>query len=149
MREKYFIEAFHEYEKRLSAYCRFECTELAEYRLSEDPKESEISAALEKESISIIAGIPKDAYVVALCVEGKKVSSEQLAKLISEREISGKPKMCFIIGGSYGLSENVKKLAALRLSMSDMTFPHHLARVMLAEQIYRSYKINEGSAYHK
>ena len=149
MREKYFIEAFHEYEKRLSAYCRFECTELAEYRLPEDPKESEISAALEKESISIIGSIPKDAYVVALCVEGKKVSSEQLAKIISERENSGKPKMCFIIGGSYGLSENVKKLAALRLSMSDMTFPHHLARVMLAEQIYRSYKINEGSAYHK
>lgn len=149
MREKYFIEAFHEYEKRLSAYCRFECTELAEYRLPEDPKESEISAALEKESISIIGSIPKDAYAVALCVEGKKVSSEQLAKLISERENSGRPKLCFIIGGSYGLSENVKKLAALRLSMSDMTFPHHLARVMLAEQIYRSYKINEGSAYHK
>ena len=86
---------------------------------------------------------------MALCVEGKPLSSEDLAGLIAARESSGRPKLCFIIGGSFGLSQRVKDRADLKLSMSKMTFPHHLARVMLAEQVYRGFKINEGSKYHK
>ena len=149
MREKYFIDAFAEYEKRLGAYCRFECVELAENKLSDDPSDKEISAALEKEGAEILKNIPPDAYVAAMCIEGKQMPSEKLAALINERALSGKPKLCFIIGGSFGLSPTVKKRSDIRLSMSEMTFPHHMARVMLAEQIYRAFKINEGSRYHK
>ena len=149
MREKYFTDAFQEYARRLSAYCSFECTELQETRLPPSPGEKELSAALDKEAAAILTALPKDACIVALCVEGRKLSSEQLAELIRDRENSGRPRICFLIGGSYGLSEKVKQLADLKLSMSDMTFPHHLARVMAAEQIYRSFKILEGSAYHK
>lgn len=149
MREKFYSEAFSEYEKRLKAYCRFELCEIAEQRLSENPGAGEIGAALQKEAAEILKNIPSDAYAVALCVEGKQFPSEGMAQLISERENSGKPKLCFIIGGSYGLHDSVKSRADRRLSMSEMTFPHHLARVMLAEQIYRGFKINEGSRYHK
>jgi 23S rRNA (pseudouridine1915-N3)-methyltransferase len=138
MREKYFTDAFQEYARRLSAYCSFKCTELQEIRLPNHPGDKDISAAL-----------PKDGYVVALCIEGRKLSSEQFAELVQKCENSGRSKICFLIGGSYGLSERIKQLADLKLSMSDMTFPHHLARVMVAEQIYRSFKIIEGSAYHK
>ena len=149
MREKYFIEAFNEYAKRLQAYCRFECVELAEQRLSEAPSEGEIRAALSREASEIMKNIPQDAYVTALCVEGKQMPSEKMGRLISERENSGRPKLCFIVGGSFGMDEAVKRRADMKLSMSEMTFPHHLARVMLAEQIYRGFKINEGSRYHK
>lgn len=149
MRERFYIDAFSEYSKRLGAYCRFECAELTEVRLPDTPSQKEIVAALEKEAAEIIKNIPSDAYIVAMCVEGRQMPSEELAKLISQRESSGKPKLCFIIGGSFGLAPGVKAMADLRLSMSQMTFPHHLARVMLAEQIYRGFKINEGSKYHK
>lgn len=149
MRERFYIDAFSEYTKRLGAYCRFSCAEPAEVRLPEAPSPAEISAALEKEAGEILRAIPQDAYVVALCVEGKRLPSEAVAELLGSRENSGKPRLCFIIGGSYGLSETVKKRADLRLSMSEMTFPHHLARVMLAEQVYRGFKIKEGSKYHK
>ena len=149
MREKFYIDAFSEYEKRLRAYCKFECVELNEQRLPDDPTQGEISAALSREAAEILRNIPSDAYVVALCVEGKQTPSEGMAKLIAERENSGKPKLCFVIGGSFGLDESVKARADRRLSMSEMTFPHHLARVMLAEQVYRGFKINEGSRYHK
>ncbi len=149
MREKYYIDAFAEYAKRLSAYCRFECAELSEQRLSETPSEADIAAALEKEGSEILKAVPGDAWLVALCVEGKSLPSEALARLIEERASSGKPKLCFVVGGSFGLSPVVKARANLRLSMSAMTFPHHLARVMLAEQIYRGFKILEGSRYHK
>lgn len=149
MREKFYLDAFSEYAKRLGAYCRFELTELAEVRLPDAPSQKEIGLALEKEAAGIVKSIPTDAYTVALCVEGRQMPSEELAKLISRREGSGKPRLCCIIGGSYGLSPRVKAAADLRLSMSEMTFPHHLARVMLMEQIYRGFKINEGSKYHK
>ena len=149
LREPYYIEAFREYRKRLGAYCRFECAELAEQRLPDAPSEREIAAALEKEAGEILRAVPADAYLCALCVEGKQIPSEGMARLIAEREGSGKPKLCFVIGGSYGLSPAVKQRADFRLSFSPMTFPHHLARVMLAEQIYRGFKINEGSRYHK
>lgn len=149
MRERFYIDAFAEYTKRLRAYCKLDCVELTEQRLSEQPSQKEIHAALETESADIIKNIPPDAYVVAMCVEGRQMKSEGMAKLIAERENSGKPKLCFIVGGSFGLDERVKERADFRLSMSEMTFPHHLARVMLAEQIYRGFKINEGSRYHK
>ena len=149
MRESYYIEAFREYAKRLGAYCRLETAELAEERLPERPSQGQIDAALEKEAAEILRQIPAEAYTVALCVEGRQMSSEALSELLSQRESSGKPKLCFIVGGSYGLAEKVKARAQLRLSMSPMTFPHHLARVMLAEQIYRGFKIKEGSRYHK
>ena len=149
MRERFYTDAFAEYAKRLQAYCRLECVELSEQRLSDEPTEKEITAALEKEAAEIIKNIPQDAYVAAMCIEGSQMPSEGMAKLIAERENSGKPKLCFVIGGSFGMAEAVKKRADMKLSMSKMTFPHHLARVMLAEQIYRGFKINEGSRYHK
>ena len=149
MREKYLIDAFREYEKRLGAYCRFECVEVPECRLPEEPSAAEITAALDKEASLVVKNIVVGAYLVALCVEGRQMPSEGVAGLLRDRENSGKPKLCFVIGGSRGLSERIKKSADLRLSMSEMTFPHHLARVMLAEQIYRGFKINEGSVYHK
>lgn len=149
MRERFYIDAFAEYQKRLQSLCRLELVEPTEQRLPENPSEAEISAALEKEGQEILRAIPADTYVVALCVEGRQMPSEGMAQLIRERENSGKPKLCFVIGGSFGLSDSVKSRADRRLSMSQMTFPHHLARVMLIEQLYRGFKINEGSRYHK
>lgn len=149
MKEKFYIDAFAEYVKRLRGYCRFELTELTEIRLPEAPSQSEIDAALDKEGTEILKNVPADAWLCTMCVEGRQMPSEGMAKLIWDRENSGKPKLCFVIGGSFGLSEAVKQRADMRLSMSEMTFPHHLARVMLAEQIYRGFKINEGSRYHK
>ena len=149
MRERFFIDAFAEYAKRLQAYCKFECIELTEQRLSDNPSQNEIAAALAREAADIGRNIPTGAYVVAMCVEGRQMKSEGMGDLIAARADSGKPKLCFVVGGSFGLDESVKRRADMRLSMSEMTFPHHLARVMLAEQIYRGFKINEGSKYHK
>ena len=149
MREKFYIDAFQEYQKRLQAYCRFDLAEITEQRLSDRPAEKEIAAALEKEGQEILKTVPLDAYLVALCVEGRQMPSEGMAELIAERENSGKPRLCFVIGGSYGLAPAVKQRADRKLSMSQMTFPHHLARVMLIEQLYRGFKIREGSQYHK
>lgn len=149
MKERFYIDAFSEYSKRLGAYCRFECTELTETRLPDPPSQKEIDAALEKEAVEINKCIPQDAYLVAMCVEGSQMSSEKLAESIARQAISGRSRLCFVIGGSFGLSPCIKRRADLQLSMSPMTFPHHLARVMLAEQIYRAFKINEGSRYHK
>ena len=149
MKEKFYIDAFAEYSKRLSAYCKFECVELSETKLSENPSDKEIEAALNKEAAEIERNIPKDAYVIAMCVGAKQLKSEELAAKLNSVAVSGKGKICFLIGGSFGMAESVKKNADMRLGMSEMTFPHHLARVMLAEQIYRSFKINEGSRYHK
>ena len=149
MRERFYLDAFEEYRKRLGAFCRLELIEPAEQRLPDRPSQAEIDAALEREAGEILKAIPADAYVTALCVEGGQMPSEGMAELIRERENSGKPKLCFVIGGSYGLAPAVKARADRRLSMSQMTFPHHLARVMLIEQVYRGFKINEGSQYHK
>ncbi len=149
MREKFYIEAFNEYTKRLQPYCKFQLAEPAEVKLGDSPSAKELEKALDREAAEILSAIPDDCYVVALCIEGHEISSEALADLVSRIEGSGRPRLCFIIGGSFGLSPKVKARADLRLSMSPMTFPHHLARVMLAEQLYRSFKINEGSRYHK
>ena len=149
LKEQFYIDACDEYRKRLSAYCRFDLQELSECRLSDAPGEKEIAAALEREGADILRAIPAGSFLVPLCIEGKTMPSEGMARLIAEREGSGRPKLCFVIGGSYGLSPHVKDKADLRLSMSPMTFPHHLARVMLLEQIYRAYQIQSGTRYHK
>ena len=130
LKERYYIDACAEYIKRLGAYCRPEVIEL--------PENGDIPPR-----------IPKGAYVVALCVEGQKTDSPGLAERLARCAAEGRSRVCFLIGGSDGLAEHVKRLADWRLSMSDMTFPHHLARVMLLEQIYRAFTINAGTKYHK
>ena len=149
MREKHYIAAFAEYEKRLGAFCRFELQEIPEQRLPDRPAQKESDAALEREAQEILRRIPKGAAVITLCVEGKSLSSPALADYIERLQNAGTSHLCFIVGGSFGLSERVKAASSLRLSMSAMTFPHHLARVMLAEQIYRAFTILNGSQYHK
>lgn len=149
LREQFFVDAFNEYSKRLSAYCKFECAELNETKLGSSPSDKEIAAALDKEAADIERALGKDAYVIAMCVEGIQLKSEDLAQKISSLAVAGRGRICFVIGGSFGISPRIKQRADMRLSMSEMTFPHHLARVMLAEQIYRAFKISEGSKYHK
>ena len=149
MKEKHYISAFEEYQKRLSAFCRFELIEIQEQRLPEDPSEKEIAAALEKEAAEIEKKIPSGAALIAMCVEGTQKSSQELARQLQTWANAGVSRVCFLVGGSFGMSERIKAKADLRLSVSKMTFPHHLFRVMLAEQIYRAFAINEGSRYHK
>lgn len=149
LREQFFVDAFNEYSKRLSAYCKFECAELNETKLGSSPSDKEIAAALDKEAADIERALGKDAYVIVMCVEGMQLKSEDLAQKISSLAVAGRGRICFVIGGSFGISPRIKQRADMRLSMSEMTFPHHLARVMLAEQIYRAFKISEGSKYHK
>ncbi len=149
MREKHYIAAFEEYQKRLTPFCKFEHIELAEVKLPQSPSQSEINSGLSKEAAEIIRHIPAGTYIIAMCIEGKQRSSDELAELFSKCAGSGISRVCFIIGSSFGLDESIKKLSNERLSMSKMTFPHHLARVMLTEQIYRATMINEGSRYHK
>ena len=149
MKERFYIDAAAEYSKRLGAYCKLDIIELPEAPRSTSPSAAEISAAMKREASAIFEKIPKGAAVVAMCVEGKQRSSEAFSSMLQDFASSGASRVCFIIGGSDGLDDSVKKLAAQRLSMSEMTFPHHLARVMLLEQIYRGFKIAEGGRYHK
>ena len=149
LKEKFYAEASAEYIKRLSRFCKLEILELPEDRLPDDPSPAQIEAALSKEADNIRAKLPASAYIIAMCVEGKTRSSEELARLMADSANQGASHVVFLIGGSFGLHPSVKELATVRLSMSPMTFPHHLARVMLLEQIYRAYQINAGSKYHK
>ena len=149
LKEKYYLSAAAEYEKRLGAYCRFKIIELPECRLPDSPSAGEILAGLEKEADSILLRIPKNAWFCVLTPEGKMLSSEDLAHKMSEVKTNGKSSACFLIGSSYGIAKRIKEMADYRLSMSPMTFPHHLARVMVLEQIYRAESIQAGSKYHK
>ncbi len=149
LKEKFYMDAVTEYTKRLGGYCRLTVTELPEERLPENPAPAQIEAALKKESAAIRTKLPKAAVVIALCVEGQRLSSEGLAARMQHWATQGSSQLTFLIGGSFGLHESAKETAQLRLSMSEMTFPHHLARVMLLEQLYRGFKIMEGSGYHK
>ena len=149
LKEKFYMDAAAEYAKRLSRYCKLELVELPEERLPEDPSPAQIEAALLKEAAAIRAKLPSGAALVALCVEGELRSSEALARQMADWASQGVGQLVFLIGGSFGLHPSIKKAAKLRLSMSPMTFPHHLARVMLLEQLYRAFKIQEGSSYHK
>ncbi len=148
LKEKYLISAVEEYKKRLSGYSNLEIIELEPVKLPEKPSEGEIEKALLKEAELISDKIPQGSEVFAMCIEGKQLSSPELSKRIENAVNMGK-NLVFIIGSSHGLSEKIKNMADVRLSVSKMTFPHQLFRVMLLEQIYRSFKIIEGSAYHK
>ena len=149
LKEKFYISAVEEYAKRLGAYCKFNLVELPEVRLPENPSPAEIAAGLEKEADAIFARIPKGAYFCVFTPEGKLLSSEGFAEKLSQVKLAGKSSVCFLIGSSFGMAPRVKAAADFKLSMSPMTFPHHLARVMILEQIYRAEAIQAGSKYHK
>ena len=149
LKEKFYLSAAAEYEKRLKSYCRFSMIELPETRLPDDPSPAEIAAGLEKEAELILAKIPKGAFFCVLTPEGKSLSSEALAEKLEQVKLSGKSAACFLIGSSFGMAPRVKAAADLKLSMSAMTFPHHLARIMVLEQLYRAEAIQAGSKYHK
>ena len=150
LKEKFYAQAAAEYAKRLSRYCKLEIVELPEERLPEHPSQAQIDAALRKEAASIQGKLPPSSRLVALCVEGRLRSSEEMAGILRRGAAQdAPPRICFLIGGSYGLDARLKAEASDRLSMSPMTFPHHLARVMLLEQIYRGFQILEGGRYHK
>lgn len=153
LKEKFYADAAAEYVKRLSRYCRLDIIELPEERLPENPSPARIDAALEREAAAIRGKLPPSSRVIALCVEGRLRSSEDLARMMAawaNGSANGLEKrLVFMIGGSFGLHPAVKAEAWAQLSMSPMTFPHHLARVMLLEQIYRAYQINAGTKYHK
>ena len=148
LKEKYLKDAVEEYKKRLSRYCSLDIIELEPVRLPEKPSDSEIQQALLKEADMILKKIPQSSEIYTLCIEGKELSSEQFARNIDTLQNAGK-SLTFVIGSSYGIANKIKALSNFKLSFSKMTFPHQLFRVMLLEQIYRAFKINEGSAYHK
>lgn len=149
LKEKYLRDACDEYSKRLSTLCNLKIFELSPEALSDNPKEKEIQKALEAEGKKILDKIAKDAYVYSMCIEGKQMSSNELSEHIDGIAVNGTSNIVFIIGGSFGLSDTVKARSNYKLSMSKMTFPHQLARVMLLEQIYRARQISVGSKYHK
>ena len=149
IKEKFFSAALDEYAKRLSAYCKFDIIEVKDEKTPENPSENEKNIVLGREAERIIPKIPKGSRVVALCVEGKEVTSEGFADMLSRCSLEGGGRITFVIGGSMGLSEQVKDMADLKLSFSQMTFPHMLMRVILAEQIYRGFTIINGKTYHK
>lgn len=149
LKEKFYLSAASEYEKRLSGYCQFKLLELPEVRLPDSPSPAEVAAGLEKEAELIQSKIPKGAWFCVLTPEGKLLSSENLAQKISEIKVSGKSSACFLIGSSFGIAQKLKDAADYKLSMSPMTFPHHLARIMVMEQLYRAESIQAGSKYHK
>ena len=149
LKEKFYREACAEYEKRLKGYCKLEIIELTEQRLPDSPSQAQIDAALAKEAEAIRAKIPAGSAVVAMCIEGRQISSDELAQFLADRANSGAGDVAFVIGSSHGLSDEVKKAAALRFSMGRITMPHQLARLVLTEQIYRACTINAGMKYHK
>ncbi len=150
LKESYWREAIQEYSKRIGRFARFEIIELPESRLSDNPSEAEIFSALENEAKFMQSYLDrKGSYNIAMCVEGKLISSEELASEIDAAGVNGFSNINFFIGSSFGLSDTVKKSCKLRISMSRMTLPHQLARVVLNEQIYRALTINAGVKYHK
>ena len=149
LKEKFYLEAAAEYVKRLQRFCKLELVELPESRLPESPSPAEVQRALAAEAAAIRERLPKGGAVIALCIEGKPCSSVELSRRMEELAVAGKTQLTFLIGGSVGLDESLKRQADWQLSMSPMTFPHHLARIMLLEQIYRAYQISAGTKYHK
>ena len=149
LKEKFYIAAAAEYVKRLQRHCKLELIELPEQRLPDEPSPAEIQKALRTEGDAIRERLPKGGAVIALCIEGKPCSSQELSRRMADLAVQGKTQLTFLIGGSVGLDEDLKRQADWRLSMSPMTFPHHMARIMLLEQIYRAYQIAGGTKYHK
>lgn len=148
LKEDFFRQAEAEYLKRLGGFCRVEVVQLKEERVPDKPSAGEIETTLSKEAKAILAALPPKSYKIAMCVEGKQLSSEELAMQI-DRVAATHGEICFIIGSSHGLSDTVKSACDLRLSVSKLTFPHRLMRVMMGEIIYRSLNILRGTGYHK
>ena len=148
IKEDYFAKAAAEFEKRLSRFCTLNIVQLPDKSIPDNPSDAECEALLQKEGEAILKKIGKSDIVIAMCIEGKLLSSEQLAQKINDFLLQGST-IDFVIGGSLGLSEEVKQRANFKLSMSPMTFPHRIARIMLEEQIYRAFKINANETYHK
>lgn len=150
LKEKYWRDAAAEYIKRLGAFCKTEIVELNEYRLSDDPSEKEKLAALDSEAAAMEKYITiNNSFNIAMCIEGKQLASEKLSARLDECALNGASTINFFIGSSFGLAKSIKDRADMRLSMSEMTFPHQLARIMLLEQIYRCFQISKGTKYHK
>ena len=149
LKEKFYLSAAEEYQKRLKGYCSFKIIELPEHRLPEDPSPAEIQTGLDKEAELIFSKIPKNSWLCIFTPEGKILSSEEFAGKLKEVKNMGKSSACFLIGSSFGISQKVKDKADFKLSMGKMTFPHHLARIMVLEQLYRAEAIQAGSKYHK
>lgn len=150
LKENYWRLACDEYTKRLGAFCKVNTVELNEYRISDNPSDKEIENALSEEAKAMLTYLnAKGAYNIAMCIEGKRLSSEALSKTVEKCGVDGFSTVNFFIGSSFGISADIKNKCNLRLSMSEMTFPHQLARVMLLEQIYRAFQISKGTKYHK
>lgn len=149
LKGKFWQAAFNEYKKRLGAFCSFELIEVDEHKIKNDPSSAEIAQCLEREGEKILSKIPGKSYVIALCIEGDGLSSPRFAKHLENIFTNQTGEISLIIGSSFGLAQSVKDRADFLLSMSSMTFPHQLARVMLCEQIYRAFGIIGGSKYHK
>ena len=149
LKEKYLKDAINEYSKRLSRFWTFEICELNDEKIPDNPSEAECDAVLRKEGDKILKSLSKDSYVISLCVEGKSISSEEFAQRMQKITLGGKSTIDFIIGGSLGIHQSVKAISDFKLSFSAFTFPHQLVRLILAEQIYRTFKINANEEYHK
>lgn len=149
IKEKFLKDAIDEYSKRLKKYCKLEIIEVADEKTPDNASEKEELQIKQKEGESILKNIKDNMYVIALAIEGKMLSSEELAAHISDLGIRGDSNIAFVIGGSLGLSKEVLSRANYKLSFSKMTFPHQLMRVILLEQVYRAYRINSGEPYHK
>ena len=149
VKEKFYRDAIAEFEKRLSKYCKLEIVEVADEKTPDNASASQELQIKAKEGDRILSSIKDDMHVIALAIEGKQLSSTELADKIDKLGISGKSSIAFVIGGSLGLDERVLKRADFKLSFSSMTFPHQLMRVILLEQIYRAYRIIAGEPYHK
>ncbi|MCR4841757.1 MAG: 23S rRNA (pseudouridine(1915)-N(3))-methyltransferase RlmH [Eubacterium sp.] len=149
IKENYFRDAIEEYSKRLKAYCQLEILEVKDEKTSENMTDAQLSVLLETEAQRLEKCIPDSAYKIALCVEGKELSSEGLSGRMEELFVSGVSHLVFIIGGSVGISPRIVQNCQMKLSFSRMTFPHRLMRVILLEQIYRSFKIMKNEPYHK
>ena len=149
IKEKYFKDAILEYQKSLTDFCKFSILELPEYKISNNPNNADISKALTEEGKRVLSKIKDKDEVVSLCIEGKELSSVGLSKYINDAALTGHSTVDFIIGGSFGLSDEVKNRSNLKLSMSRMTFTHQMSRVILCEQIYRAFNILNGGKYHK
>lgn len=146
----YFAAGVAEYQKRLGGFCNFRIIELPEVTIADkNASDKQIEKALQKEGEAILHAVRKGAYLVALCVEGKQISSEELASLLAQRAGSGAGDVTFVIGSSHGLDDNVKRAAQARISLGRITLPHQLARLVLTEQLYRACTINAGMKYHK
>ena len=149
LKERFYIDAVDEYKKRLTSHCKIEILNIPEHRLPDDPSQAQITQALAKECAAIKVGLMPGSMAVAMSSEGRQMDSREFSELLTECACSGISRLVFVIGGSFGLHEKVKKEADLLLSMSAMTFPHNLAQVILLEQLYRAFKITDGGKYHK